>query len=687
MFRFEDINYAVASIEDKKSMLMEYSDFLNSLDSAATTKITVNNRRLNRIDFERNVLIPRAGDNLDPYREDQNRILLDAATGSSAIVQEKYVTISVVRNSVEDARTYFARAGAGLMTHFGRLGSRFTELNARERLQIIFGFFRMGEESYFDFDMRDCVHKGFDFRDLISPDSYEHERDHFRIGERFGRVLFLKDFASYISDEMVKNLTENDRDLMFSIDIIPMPIDEAVKFMEQRILGVETNIANWQRKQNMNNNFSAVVPYDMELMRQESKEVMSDLTTNDQKIFHTLMTIVITAETLKKLNDETEALKTIAREKACELSCLHFQQWEGLMTVLPYGVRKIDVFRTLTTQSLAAFVPFTAQEIFEKHGIYYGKNKISGNMIIVDRRNLLNGNSFILGVSGSGKSMTAKQEIITLMLSTDADIIIIDPEMEYQNLVKELGGEVIRISATSPNHINAMDMSRDYSLHTNVESVESARFVRIKYARTFYLETSTGEVAILCKSYNATSKRVSDRFKWRPLFASSREVLEKCGFNSDGFIANNMASSAVNDLKYRISSRRNKTDVEVADMLSQLYGFDWRETELIRENTTVLNVTSKSFKGYDKFILKVLESLADDKVDFIVLEEMFGEYILLETEDEELMKIANEYKEKSKEVGRTYIMNLMENAFEKEKGNVITILRRILNNIEVDKEQ
>lgn len=476
MFRFEDINYAVASIEDKKSMLMEYSDFLNSLDSAATTKITVNNRRLNRIDFERNVLIPQAGDSLDPYREDQNRILLDAATGSSAIVQEKYVTISVVRNSVEDARTYFARAGAGLMTHFGRLGSRFTELGARERLQIIFGFFRMGEEAYFDFDMRDCVRKGFDFRDLISPDSYEHERDYFRIGERFGRVLFLKDFASYISDEMVKNITENDRDLMFSIDIIPMPIDEAVKFMEQRILGVETNIANWQRKQNMNNNFSAVVPYDMELMRQESKEVMSDLTTNDQKIFHTLMTIVITAETLKKLNYETEALKTIAREKACELSCLHFQQWEGLMTVLPYGVRKIDVFRTLTTQSLAAFVPFTAQEIFEKHGIYYGKNKISGNMIIVDRRNLLNGNSFILGVSGSGKSMTAKQEIIALMLSTDADIIIIDPEMEYQNLVKELGGEVIKISATSPNHINAMDMSRDYGESNPV--IEKSQFLQ-----------------------------------------------------------------------------------------------------------------------------------------------------------------------------------------------------------------
>ena len=152
-----------------------------------------------------------------------------------------------------------------------------------------------------------------------------------------------------------------------------------------------------------------------------------------------ILTIAITADSYKQLQNDTEAVMTIAREHVCNLSVLRFQQWDGLMTAVPFGVRKINVFRTLTTESLAVFMPFTAQEVYDRHGSYYGQNDISQNMLIVDRRLLLNGNSFILGVSGSGKSFTGKNEITSLMLSTDADIIIVDPEREYAPLVRALG--------------------------------------------------------------------------------------------------------------------------------------------------------------------------------------------------------------------------------------------------------
>ena len=439
MYRFEDVNYAVASIDDKKSMFLSYSELLNSLDSGATTKITINNRRLNRMDFEKQILIPLTGDRLDEYRKEYNEMLLAKATGSNSIIQEKYITVSVVKNFIEDARTYFARTGASLSTHLARLGSKRHELDAAERLQIIHGFYRMGEETSFHFNMKDSMRKGHDFRDIVCPDSYENASDHFKIGDRYGRVLFLKEYASYIGDDMVKDLTENNRDLIFSIDVIPIPTDEAVKEVEQRLLGVETNITNWQRKQNMNNNFSAVIPYDMEQARQESKEFLSDLTTRDQRMMFAILTIAITADSYKQLQNDTEAVMTIAREHVCNLSVLRFQQWDGLMTAVPFGVRKINVFRTLTTESLAVFMPFTAQEVYDRHGSYYGQNDISQNMLIVDRRLLLNGNSFILGVSGSGKSFTGKNEITSLMLSTDADIIIVDPEREYAPLVRALG--------------------------------------------------------------------------------------------------------------------------------------------------------------------------------------------------------------------------------------------------------
>lgn len=461
-YRFDDINYAVASGPDKESMFLKYSEILNSLDSGAVSKITVNNRRMDRREIARDILLPSRNDRLDEYRKEYNRILLEKALSTTSMVQDKYLTISVFKNSIEDARTYFARVGAELQMHFSKLGSRLTELDAEERLKILFDFYRIGEESSFSFDMEDYAKKGHSFKDYISPDSIEISDDFFMMGEKYGRVMFLKDYAAYLKDDIVTKLTDISRNLMLSIDIIPIPTDEAVREVENRMLGVETNAANWQRRQNANNNFTAMLPYDMELQRKETKEFLEDLTTRDQKMMFALVTVVHMADTKKQLDEDTEAIKTAARERMCQLATLKWQQMDGLNTALPIGVRKIDVARTLTTESLAVLMPFRVQEISHKHGIYYGQNAISKNMIVADRQQLMNGNSFIVGVSGSGKSFAGKNEIVNLMLADDCDVILLDPEREYSSLVRAMGGEVIHISATSPNHINAMDLNKEY---------------------------------------------------------------------------------------------------------------------------------------------------------------------------------------------------------------------------------
>ncbi len=462
-FKFTDINYAVASREDKEAMFLEYSELLNSFDSGATTKITINNRRLNRLDFEKTILMPLADDGHDEYREEYNNMLLEKATGSNAIVQDKYITVSVNKKNIEEARNYFSRVGADLISHFGRLGSHCTEMTAEERLRVFHDFYRVGEESSFHFDMKETRKKGHHFKDYICPDTMEFEGDYFKIGNRYGRVLFLREYASYIKDSMVAELTELNKNLMMSIDVVPIPTDEAVREAESRLLGVETNITNWQRRQNANNNFSATVPYDMEQQKKEMREFLDDLTTRDQRMMFAVITFVHTADTKEELDNDTEALLTTARKHLCQFGILKFQQVDGLNTVMPFGVRKIDTFRTLTTESLAVFIPFRVQDIRHENGIYYGLNVISKNMIIANRKSLLNGNEFIVGVSGSGKSFTAKNEIINTVLNDpNADIIIIDPEREYSKLVEALMGEVIKISATSHNHINAMDMNKEY---------------------------------------------------------------------------------------------------------------------------------------------------------------------------------------------------------------------------------
>lgn len=462
-FKFLDINYAVASREDKEAMFLNYSSLLNSLDVGATTKITINNRRINKLDFEKAILLKDAGDELDKYRQEYNQMLISQAKNANEIIQEKIITISIYKRSVEEARNYFIRASADLRNRFNALGSKCIELDATERLRIAHDFYRSGEETSFHFDIHEMMKKGHNFKDYICPDTVELQRNYFRIGDRYGRVLFLKEYASFINDDMVTELTDLNRNMMLSIDVIPIPLDEAIKEAENRRLGVETNITNWQKKQNANNNFSAIIPYDMQQQRNESKEMLDDLTLRDQRMFSAVLTIVITDDTKEKLESDTEAILKIANQNLCQLGILSFQQLDGLNTVLPFGVRKIDSIRTLTTESLAVFMPFKVQEIRHENGIFYGQNSISKNMIIVNRKELLNGNSFILGVSGSGKSFASKQEITSIRLrDKNADIIILDPEREYSPLVRSLGGEVIRISATSNNHINAMDMNSEY---------------------------------------------------------------------------------------------------------------------------------------------------------------------------------------------------------------------------------
>lgn len=475
-YKFSDINYAVASREDKEAMFLDYSELLNSFDSGATTKITVALRRINKKDFEKEILLPFKNDELDIYRQEYNQMLLDKAIGSNGMLREIYLTVSVVKKNYEEAKNYFRRIGNDIVSHLAKLGSRCVELDAKEKLRILHDFYRIGEEVNYNLELKDLMKRGHNFKDYICPDGFSFKNDYFEMGNKFGRVLFLKDYASYIKDSMIAELTDMNQNMMMSIDVIPIPTDEAVREVENRLLGVETNITNWQRKQNANNNFSAVIPYDMEQQRKESKEFLDDLTTRDQRMMFANLTLVITADTKEQLEADTETVLITARKHLCQIVPLKYQQMNGLNTALPIGVRKIKNLRTLTTESLAVLNPFRVQEIFDKGGIYYGENAISHNLIMVNKANLLNQSSFLLGVPGSGKSFSAKELIVFLALSTDDDILICDPEGEYSALVKAMGGEVIGISASSKDHINAMDMNDGYGDGAN-PVVDKSEFI------------------------------------------------------------------------------------------------------------------------------------------------------------------------------------------------------------------
>lgn len=464
-YRFSDINYMVASREAKESMFLTYSELLNSLDSCATAKLTIFNRRICRPDYEKALFMPMRGDERDEYRRECNDVVLGGTAGANGYRQEKYITYAVAKKDVEEARSYFGRTGSDLNAHFAALDSKCTELSAVERLKILHDFYRPQDESSFYFDARDAARKGHDFRDFLCPDSVEKHSSYLMLGDRYCRVLFLKDYASYIKDDMVTELTDFNRDMMLSIDIIPVPTDEATRMTESILLGAETNIANWQRRQNANNNFSATVPYDMELQRNETKELLNDITTRDQRMMFGVITMVIVSDTKEELDSDTEAILAVGRKHMCQLATLKFQQLDGLNTVLPIGTRKINSFRTFTTESLAVFMPFKVQEIQDEGGIYFGENAISHNPILCKRENLMNQSGIVTGVPGSGKSMLTKWMIAEQILNSDDDILICDPESEYVPLVEALAGKdgsVISVSAGGQDRLNAMYMVEGY---------------------------------------------------------------------------------------------------------------------------------------------------------------------------------------------------------------------------------
>ena len=464
-WKFTDINYLVASREDKEKMFLGYSELLNGLDSAAETKITISNHFMRQSDFEETVLMKMKGDDKDKYRREYNQIVSACAKDANGIVQDKYITVSVWKRNIEEARAYFKRTEADLVQKLAVLDAKCIPLDANERLRVLHGFYRAGEENYYSFDIRRFAKLGHDFRDYICPDSMEKHADYLMLGGRYARVLYLKDYANYIKDDFISELMDIQRNMMLSIDVLPVPKEDAIRMVQTKLLGVETNAANWQRKQNQNNNFSAILPYDMELQRRETKEFLNDLVERDQRMMFGIITLVITADSKEELDQDTERVLSIARSRTNQMATLRYQQLDGLNTVLPIGDRKLSSLRTLTTESLAVFMPFKVQEIMDKGGLFLGVNAVSHNPILCDKGNLMNQSAIITGVPGSGKSVMAKTFVNFYILNSNDDILICDPEGEYGKIAKALGGDdvsIIRVSAGGRDRLNAMQMVDGY---------------------------------------------------------------------------------------------------------------------------------------------------------------------------------------------------------------------------------
>lgn len=462
--QFQDINYQIARQDDQENIFLKYGEFLNYFDPSVGLQITINNTEMDRKQFEENVLIKYKHDNLDDYRREYNAMLQkQMREGRNEITHEKYLTFTVQAPSQEDARKQIARLEMEVAANMKRLGSNANPIGVKKKVEILHNFFRgeSGMAAGIDYDL--LKEQGITTKDVISPDSFKFNRNHFMMGDKYARCLYVNQLPSYLNDKFLSDMTDFPISMFLTMNIRSVQPEDALNIVRHKITGMEANKIEQQKKALKAGYDMSMINHELKHALDEAEELLDDLVNKNQKMFLLNIVICHKADTLDELNRDTETLISQARKSLCQVAILNYQQEQAMNSVLPLGVNKLNITRTLTTESTAIFMPFTSQELMQAHGMYYGINAVSRNLLVFNRTSLKNPNGFILGTPGSGKSFSAKREMVNVLLNTDDDVLIIDPEREYTPLAQNFGGELIHISAGSKNYINPMDMSETYA--------------------------------------------------------------------------------------------------------------------------------------------------------------------------------------------------------------------------------
>ncbi|WP_416387227.1 VirB4-like conjugal transfer ATPase, CD1110 family [Coprococcus comes] len=453
-YRFLDINYVTAGAEEQMRILKQYCKTVNAIDIYFL--ITIFNRNKNMQDFREHVLFQEKGDGFNWLRGSYNQIIEKRIVdGRQGIEQEKLLTVCVERKSYEQAKAFFATFEATLKQNFGELGSCIEELNAEERLRVLFNFYRIGEEEQFSFDFRQALKKGGDPKNDISPGYMQFYPGYFETERKKCRALFIKKYPSSLSDTFLNEITSLPVHSITTICIVPVPKELANKVLQKKYLGIENDILKQQRVRNKNNDFSSDISHIKKVQKEKIVNLMDDVRENDQNLFYTGVNFLIMAEDKKELDSVTETIKNIGNGRMCQIETHYYQQREAMNTILPVGNRQISTMRTMLTRDIAALLPFNVQELNEKSGVCYGINQVSHNLCIGNRKKLANGNGMVFGVPGSGKSYFSKSEMLQVFLGTDDDIICIDPTLEYFDIAEALGNQaaIINLSTYTKNYI------------------------------------------------------------------------------------------------------------------------------------------------------------------------------------------------------------------------------------------
>ena len=463
---FSDINYQLAQNEDKTQIFENYCDFLNYFDASITVQLTFINRRGNIREFQQSIDIPDRDDEFNSIRQEYAGMLKgQLARGNNGLVKAKFITFGIEADSFKAAKPRLERVEADILANFKVLGVAARPLNGLERLEVLHGQLHPDGSEKLRFSWSDIPKTGNGTKDYIAPSSFDfRDGKTFRIGGHIGAVSFVQILAPELTDRMLADFLDLDDAVTVNLHIQSIDQSEAIKTIKRKLSDLDKMRIEEQKKAVRSGYDMDVLPPDLVTYGVEAKNLLTDLQSRNERMFLVTILVTNTAKKKQRLENNIFAAAGIAQKYNCALKRLDYQQEQGLMSSLPLGINQIEIQRGLTTSSTAIFVPFTTCELFQTgEALYYGLNSLSNNLIMADRKRLKNPNGLFLGTPGSGKSFSAKREIVNVFMLTDDDIIISDPEAEYHPIVNRLGGQVVKLSPVSSQYINPLDINPDYS--------------------------------------------------------------------------------------------------------------------------------------------------------------------------------------------------------------------------------
>ena len=469
--QYQDINYQLAQQEDKTAIFEEWCSFLNFFDSSIHFELSFMNMATDAEVFEKNIRIPLRNDHFNSVRSEYSQMLkTQLAHGNNGLTKTKYITFGIEAESMREAKPRLDHVQTNLMNNFKRLGVVAKVLNGKDRLQLMHAMFHMGDNDRFYFDWNWLADSGLSVKDFIAPTSFSFPGGRtFTMGSLHGAMSYLQITASDLSDQLLKDFLDMETSEIVTMHIQSVDQTAAIKQIKHTITELDRSKIEEQKKAVRAGYDMDIIPSDLATYGKDAKALLKELQSQNERMFLITFLIMNTGRTEQELENNVFQASSIAQKHNCNLRRLDFQQEQGLMSSLPLANNLIEIQRALTTSSTAIFIPFTTQELFQNgdEALYYGLNALSSNLIMVDRKKLKNPNGLILGTPGSGKSFSAKREITNAFLVTDDDVIICDPEAEYTPLVNCLEGQVIKISPTSTDYINPMDINESYSEDDN----------------------------------------------------------------------------------------------------------------------------------------------------------------------------------------------------------------------------